>query len=130
VFLMQKEVGERLTASPGSRDYGYLTVQTQLFSSPEYLFTVPPAAFHPPPKVDSAVVRLTPKQTPADAADFLRFAGVCFHMKRKTLRNNLRTAYDAAIVDGLPEGKLRAEQLGIEQLKDIWRRVSQEPSPP
>ncbi len=58
VFLVQKEVAERLTAHPGSRDYGYLSVQTQLFSSPELLFSVPAAAFRPPPKVDSAVVRL------------------------------------------------------------------------
>jgi len=67
VFLVQKEVAERLTARPGSRDYGYLTVQTQLASVPELLFSVPASAFRPPPKVDSAVVRLTPQSDPAVA---------------------------------------------------------------
>ena len=63
VFLVQKEVAKRLAAGPGSRDYGYLSVQTQLLSVPEVLFVVPAAAFRPPPKVDSAVVRLTPHQS-------------------------------------------------------------------
>ena len=124
VFLVQKEVAERLAASPGSRDYGYLTVQTQLFSSPEYLFTVPAAAFHPPPKVESAVVRLLPRKAPADAEAFLKFVGVCFHMKRKTLRNNLRSTYAAEIVDGLAEGKMRAEQVGVEQMRQIWQQLA------
>src|SRR3984957_7714926 len=82
LFLVQKEVAERLTASPGSRDYGYLSVQTQLLSAPELLFTVPAAAFRPPPKVASAVVRLVPRSgaefRPLDRDAFLRFVGLCF----------------------------------------------------
>src|SRR5262249_20294191 len=58
VFLVQQEVAERITASPGSRDYGFLSVQTQFLADVELLFTVPPSAFRPPPKVDSAVIRL------------------------------------------------------------------------
>src|SRR5205085_9032780 len=113
VFLVQKEVAQRLTAVPGSRDYGYLTVQTQLLSVPELLFTVPAAAFHPAPKVDSAVVRLWPgaEQPFPDPGAFLKFAGVCFRQKRKTLRNNLTAAYSKELVDGLPEAGKRAEQL-------------------
>ncbi len=61
VFLVQKEVAVRLTTGPGTRDYGYLSVLTQFYAEAEYLFTVPPGAFQPPPKVESAVVRLTPR---------------------------------------------------------------------
>ena len=125
VFLVQKEVAERVTTPPGSRDYGYLTVQTQVYSEAEYLFPVPPSAFQPPPKVDSAVFRLTPRATPVvdDPAAFLRFAGVCFHLKRKTLRNNLRAAYAADRVDALPEGSQRAEQLSLDQLVSVYNRL-------
>jgi 16S rRNA (adenine1518-N6/adenine1519-N6)-dimethyltransferase len=115
-------VAERLTTGPGSRDYGYLTVETQLHANAELLFTVPPGAFQPPPKVESAVVRLTPRVESRvdDTAAFLRFAGVCFQHKRKTLRNNLRSAYDAAQVDAVAEGGMRAEQLLFEQLVKIY----------
>ena len=61
VFLIQKEVAERITAAPGGREYGYLSVLCQFFAEAEYLFKVPPGAFQPPPKVDSAVIRLTPR---------------------------------------------------------------------
>lgn len=125
VFLVQKEVADRLTASPGSRDYGYLTVATQFFAEVESLCDVPPAAFHPVPKVDSAVVRLTPRRDlpAADAAAFLRFASLAFQHKRKTLRNNLLEQYDRATLDALPEGKLRAEQMSIEALLELYRRL-------
>lgn len=124
VFLVQKEVGERLTASPGSRDFGYLTIQTQLFTRPEYLFSVSGSAFQPPPKVDSAVVRLTPRPRASDTAEFLEFAGLCFQHKRKTLRNNLRHAYGPA-VDAVPEGGKRAEQLSVEELRSVFDRLRQ-----
>jgi 16S rRNA (adenine1518-N6/adenine1519-N6)-dimethyltransferase len=126
VFLVQKEVAERLTATPGSRDYGYLTVQTQLLSVPELLFTVPAAAFHPPPKVDSAVVRLMPRtELPVpDPAAFLKFAGLCFRQKRKTLRNNLIGAYSKERVDGLPEAGKRAEQLSVTELIALYAKLA------
>jgi 16S rRNA (adenine1518-N6/adenine1519-N6)-dimethyltransferase len=66
VFMVQKEVAERITAKPATRDWGYLSVQTQLQSNAELLFTIPASAFHPPPKVDSAIVRLTPISPPPD----------------------------------------------------------------
>jgi len=126
VFLVQKEVAARVSAQPGSRAYGYLSVATQLFADAQPLFDVPPAAFHPPPKVDSAVLRLTPCDRPAelDIADpqaFLRFVALCFHQKRKTIRNNL-AAYGPA-VDAWPEAAQRAEQINIPQFAEMYRRL-------
>ncbi len=125
VFLVQKEVAERLTASPGTRDYGYLSVQTQLLSHAESLFTVPAAAFRPPPKVDSALVRLRPRAelSVADPEAFLKFASAAFRQKRKTLRNNLLGTYEKDILDALPETKQRAEQLSIDQLMGLWQTL-------
>ncbi len=129
VFLIQKEVAERLVARPGTRDYGYLSVFTQFLSEPRRLFTVPPGAFHPPPKVDSAVVELRMKPSaerpPRDEQQaFLRFAGACFAHKRKTLRNNLAGIYGRETIDGLPEAALRAEQLSLPQLKALFDKLS------
>lgn len=126
VFLIQKEVAERLAAGPGSRDYGFLSVATQLFADVHVLFDVKPGAFRPPPKVDSAVVRLEPlPEAPAadEAEGLLRFVGQCFHQKRKTIRNNLAGNYGKDLVDSWPEAGLRAEQIGIDGLKAMYRRV-------
>ena len=125
VFLMQLEVAERLAANPGTRDFGYLSVQTQLFSKPEILFPVSRTAFHPPPKVDSAVIRLDPADRPiADREAFLKFASAAFRQKRKTLRNNLAPVYGKERVDVLPETKQRAEQLSIDALINLFRILS------
>lgn len=120
ILMVQKEVAERLAASPGNRDYGYLSVATQSQAEVKYLFTVPRGAFQPPPKVESAVVRLTPRSTSLPAG-FLRFAGLCFRQKRKTLRNNLQALYPK--ITEHPEAGLRAEQLSVEQLKDLHSRL-------
>lgn len=112
VFLVQREVADRLAAAPGSRDYGYLSVAAQALCEVEKLFGVKAGAFRPPPKVDSAVVRLRPRAAPrvADYGAFLAFAELCFRHKRKTLRNNLG-------VDGIPFAGRRAEELTVEELE-------------
>jgi 16S rRNA (adenine1518-N6/adenine1519-N6)-dimethyltransferase len=122
VFMMQAEVAERLAAKPGTRDFGYLSVQTQVHAHPEILFAVPRDAFRPPPKVDSAVVRLERRSLPEveDPTSFLKFASLCFRHKRKTLRNNLTPLYELA---NLEEGRLRAEQMSIAQLAALFAKI-------
>ncbi len=125
VFLIQREVAERLTAQPGSRQYGFLTVQTLLTAKPELLFHVPPDAFAPPPKVDSAVVRLTPHPPQVDDAPrLLQFVSQCFRHKRKTLRNNLAGLYDRDRLAEFPEASRRAEQLSIDEFERLYQRLS------
>ncbi len=126
VFLVQKEVAARLTARPGSRDYGYLSVRTQLFAHAEELFDVAPSAFRPPPKVDSTVVRLRPHNRAAelgiaDSGHFLAFVGQCFRLKRKTIRNNLAGVYGKDAVGQCPEAGQRAEQLTLLQFAELYR---------
>jgi 16S rRNA (adenine1518-N6/adenine1519-N6)-dimethyltransferase len=126
VFLTQKEVAARLGATPGSRDYGYLSVRTQLFADAERLFDVPPSAFRPPPKVDSSVVRLRPRDRAAefgiaDAKHFLAFMSQCFRQKRKTLRNNLAGVLGKSALDHMPEASKRAEELTILEFADLYR---------
>ena len=127
VFLTQREVASRITAAPGSRDYGYLSVAMQISAEVELLFEVKPAAFHPPPKVDSAVLRFRPHDRAAELgiagrSAFLRFVALCFHQKRKTLRNNLVSQY-GAVVSGWPEATLRAEQIDIPTFAAMYRRL-------
>lgn len=133
VFLVQAEVAARLAAAPGGRDYGYLSVLTQVYARPQILFEVPRAAFRPPPKVDSAVVLLEPRVADVsqvaeviqeDRAAFLQFASECFRHKRKTLRNNLAPRYGRERMDALKEGRLRAEQLSVEQLAALYRQLA------
>lgn len=125
IFLVQKEVAERIVAQPGSRDYGYLSVQVQIYAEPKYLFTVPPEAFRPPPQVDSAVVELTPRSQSLapDPKGLIEFAGLCFRQKRKMLRNNLAGTYPQAAIDAQPEARMRAEQLSVQQLADLRDRI-------
>jgi 16S rRNA (adenine1518-N6/adenine1519-N6)-dimethyltransferase len=122
VFLIQKEVAERVTAAPGSRDYGFLTVQTALFANARMLFEVKPSAFHPPPNVDSAVVLLEPHGRPVPDG-LVDFVGLCFRQKRKTIRNNLAATYGSA-VDSWPEASLRAEQIPVEGFAEMHRRLA------
>jgi 16S rRNA (adenine1518-N6/adenine1519-N6)-dimethyltransferase len=125
VFLIQKEVAERITAQPGCREYGYLSVECQFFAQAEYLFTVLPGAFQPPPKVDSAVIRLTPRPTLAiaDWEGFLAFVSTCFRQKRKTLRNNLAGVYPPELYESRPEISRRAEQLSVAEFVDLYCAV-------
>jgi 16S rRNA (adenine1518-N6/adenine1519-N6)-dimethyltransferase len=125
VFLIQKEVADRVVAAPGSRDYGYLSVQVQVYAEPKYLFTVPPDAFRPPPQVDSAVIELRPRVVPltSDPAGLVKFASLCFHQKRKMIRNNLAGAFPSEAINAQPESRLRAEQLSVPQLAELRDRI-------
>ena len=93
--------------------------------SRQYLFTVPPSAFRPPPQVDSAVVELKPRPYPItdDPAGLVQFAGLCFRQKRKMLRNNLAGSFPNEAIDAQPEARLRAEQLSVAQLADLRDRI-------
>ncbi|HET6434379.1 MAG TPA: 16S rRNA (adenine(1518)-N(6)/adenine(1519)-N(6))-dimethyltransferase RsmA [Xanthomonadaceae bacterium] len=117
-FMLQKEVVERMAAGPGSKVYGRLSVMLQAYCTVTPLFTVPPGAFRPPPKVDSAVVRLVPRapetigiRDPRRFADVVRAA---FGQRRKTLRNALSGVADADLIvaAGLDPGA-RAEQVAV-----------------
>jgi 16S rRNA (adenine1518-N6/adenine1519-N6)-dimethyltransferase len=115
-FMLQKEVVDRMAAAPGSKTYGRLSVMLQLRCMVEPLLKVPPGAFRPPPKVDSAVVRLTP--LPASALPSVDFATIgnivraAFGQRRKTLSNALSGVLDArAIAAAGIDPRARAEQL-------------------
>ncbi len=93
-FMLQREVVDRMTAAPASEAYGRLSVMVQFHCQAERLFTVPPGAFFPPPKVESAIVHLVPHPQPpvvvADEALFARLVAQAFSQRRKTLRNTLK----------------------------------------
>ena len=117
-FMLQKEVVDRMAAAPGSKVYGRLSVMLQAWCEVTALFVVPPGAFRPPPKVDSAVARLTPRD-PATVGihDPLHFAALvkaAFGQRRKTLRNALHGMCDeAAFAAADVRGDARAEQLAV-----------------
>jgi 16S rRNA (adenine1518-N6/adenine1519-N6)-dimethyltransferase len=118
-FMLQKEVVDRMAAAPGSGDYGRLSVMLQYRFDIERLFVVPPGAFNPPPKVDSAIVRLVPKKlgagdTAKDEALFARVVATAFSQRRKMLRNTLREliAEDGLAALGIAP-TARAEDLSV-----------------
>ncbi|MBP6563358.1 MAG: 16S rRNA (adenine(1518)-N(6)/adenine(1519)-N(6))-dimethyltransferase RsmA [Neisseriaceae bacterium] len=118
-FMLQKEVVERMVAEPNNTDYGRLTVVLQYFFYMEYLFTVPPEAFLPAPKVESAVVRMIPQLgRHGEAADFAHFSHLvqkAFSQRRKTIRNNLKgIASDEDLLAVGIEPSVRAENISVE----------------
>jgi 16S rRNA (adenine1518-N6/adenine1519-N6)-dimethyltransferase len=135
VFLLQKEVAERLAAGPGGRDYGLLSVLLQAYADVELLFIVPSGVFLPPPHVDSAVVRIElldkPRAEIRDHARFVRLVKAAFAQRRKVLLNSLKS--DASL--GTPEQLaaaleragidpgVRAETLSAEQFAAIEREL-------
>lgn len=132
-IVIQLEVAFRLVASPGTRDYGYLSVLTQYFSKPKIALKLPPEAFRPPPKVGSALVSLKlPGENAglgiSDETSFLDFVKHCFAQKRKTLVNNLRGLAEPARVNKtlvelglLPAA--RAEELPVAQLAALFTKL-------
>jgi 16S rRNA (adenine1518-N6/adenine1519-N6)-dimethyltransferase len=118
VGMIQKEVAERLASNPGNRSYGILSVLLQAFYRIEYLFTVNESVFVPPPKVKSAVFRLTRNERVSLDCDeelFFRVVKTAFNQRRKTLRNSLKTFYIDYQREGLePLAGKRAEELDVD----------------
>ncbi len=135
VIMVQREVADRIAARPGSRDYGLLSATSQLYAKVEKLFTLPPGAFVPPPKVHSSVLRLTiaPRfeELRVRPKEFIPFLKTAFAMKRKILVNNLKKTYAEDAVRGSLKASniradARAESLSLEQMAAIFRALSQE----
>jgi 16S rRNA (adenine1518-N6/adenine1519-N6)-dimethyltransferase len=133
VIMVQEEVADRLSASPGRRDYGLLSATAQLYAKVEKLFTLPPDSFTPPPKVHSSVVRLTmsPRIDALDIPEgpFIDFLKLSFGQKRKTLWNNLKTEYPkadlrAALQEVGVKSAVRAEELSLEKKAAIFRALT------
>ncbi len=129
-FMLQKEVVERITAKPGSGQYGRLSVMIQYYCEADMLFTVGPGAFRPAPKVDSAVVRLVPHQQPPVAVDASRLSHLvnrAFGQRRKTLRNNLKGLLDADEIASLGiDPGIRPERLGLEDFARLTLAIKPE----
>ncbi|MCP4568213.1 MAG: ribosomal RNA small subunit methyltransferase A [FCB group bacterium] len=133
VLMMQKEVALRVSSPPGKRSRSTISVLTSLFYDGEAVVDVPPEAFRPPPKVDSAVVRFVRHDRNYDIGDlarFEKFVRFCFAGKRKNLLNNLNSAYplpredlDRIIGDICGNPKIRAEQLELETFIDLSRVI-------
>lgn len=120
--MFQKEVAQRICSKEGSKIYGILSVLTQAFYDAEYLFTVPPSVFNPPPKVDSGVLLLKRKENftlPCDEALFFKVVKTGFQQRRKTLRNSLKTFN---LSDNLKANTIfgqRPEQLSVSQFIEL-----------
>ena len=137
VIMVQREVADRIAAEPGGRDYGMLSATAQLYARVEKLFTLPPGAFVPPPKVHSTVLRLTidPQQEKLGITGdgFIEFLRLSFGQKRKTLWNNLKAKYEGTeLKRALAEAKVkptaRAETLSLEESAAIYRALSHRPT--
>ena len=132
-FMLQKEVVQRLAATPGGGDYGRLSIMVQYHCRVEHLFNVGPGAFNPPPKVDSAIVRLVPHETlPHPAKDHRvleRVVREAFNQRRKTLRNTLKALLTSEeIADAGVDGGLRPEQLDLAAFVRLADKLSDKPA--
>lgn len=133
VLMVQREVADRLAAAPGRRDYGLLSATAQLYAKVERLFTLPPGAFSPPPKVQSSVVRLTMEsqveRLRVSEDGFVNFLRQSFGQKRKTLWNNLKSQYRpdalrAALSQAAVKPTVRAEALSLEKSATLFRALN------
>ncbi|MDP9048224.1 MAG: 16S rRNA (adenine(1518)-N(6)/adenine(1519)-N(6))-dimethyltransferase RsmA [Bacteroidota bacterium] len=128
VGMFQKEVAERCSAKPGSKEYGILTVFLQAYYKVEYLFTVKAGVFNPPPKVLSAVIRLTRNETSQLSCDeklFWQVVKAGFNQRRKTLRNALSSLINKEKMTGDKMLDLRAERLGVEDFVRLTNEIAQ-----
>jgi 16S rRNA (adenine1518-N6/adenine1519-N6)-dimethyltransferase len=125
-FMLQKEVVDRLAAEPGTKAYGRLSVMMQTFCEVESLFEVGPEAFYPPPKVQSAVVRLVPRKgIQIDRKKLEWLLSQAFAMRRKTLANNLKKFFSAAQIEacGL-DPKMRPEEVSVEEFLRLTEQLN------
>ena len=124
--MFQKEVAKRIAEKEGSKVYGILSVLTQAFYDVEYLFTVPPTVFDPPPKVESGVIRLTRKEDftlPVNEKLFYTVVKTAFNQRRKTMRNSLKTLN---LSDNLREDPIfakRPEQLSVQEFISLTAKI-------
>jgi len=127
--MFQKEVAERICAKEGSKTYGILSVLTQAYYTAEYLFTVPPEAFDPPPKINSGVLRLQRKENyelPCEEKKLRDVVKTAFQQRRKTLRNSLKKFN---LSPELREDAIfaqRPEQLSVEQFIELTIKISED----
>ncbi len=132
VLMVQKEVADRVAAPPGSRNYGLLSATAQMYGPVEKLFELGPESFAPPPKVRSGVFRMTMQprfaELGVDESGFLGFLKTLFAQKRKTVSNNLKTAYDKALAgtalarSGIAPSA-RAEAISLEEMAHLYREL-------
>ena len=135
VLMVQREVADRITAGPGSRDYGLLSVTVQIYGPAQNLFTLPPESFSPPPDVHSTVFRwrFEPRfmELGLEEASFLPFVRKAFAQKRKTLANNLRAAgiapaaVTAALAHAGIDPQARAEALSVQAFAALWHSLNE-----
>jgi 16S rRNA (adenine1518-N6/adenine1519-N6)-dimethyltransferase len=133
VLMVQREVAERVTAPPGTSDYGVLSATMQLYGTVELLFTLPPSAFQPPPEVHSSVFRFYPRPLFNELAiapeEFVPFLRASFAQKRKTWSNNLRSAgFDAsaiatAVLSAGLDANVRAEAVDLKRMAAVFRAL-------
>ncbi|MGJ3234807.1 16S rRNA (adenine(1518)-N(6)/adenine(1519)-N(6))-dimethyltransferase RsmA [Marivirga sp.] len=127
VGMIQKEVAERIASKEGNKTYGILSVLLQAFYEVEYLFSVPPNVFNPPPKVTSAVLRLRRNETKTLACDeklFFRVVKQGFNNRRKTLRNALKTFDLSTEIKSLDLLDKRAEQLTVNDFVELTNHIA------
>ena len=124
--MFQKEVGLRIAAKPGSKDYGVLSILTQAYYDAQYLFDVSPESFDPPPKVISGVVRLTRKTTSlqCDEVLFKRIVKQAFTQRRKTMRNSLKSMVHAQDILANPIFDKRPEQLSLLEFEALTNLIA------
>jgi 16S rRNA (adenine1518-N6/adenine1519-N6)-dimethyltransferase len=134
VFLVQREVAERVTSTAGTKEYGALSVNVQALAHTEIVRRVPPGAFKPPPKVDSAVIRITPRADPLinadEVDDFRRFVQALFGQRRKQIGGVLKsiTRESPEILSELGfDPRLRSETLTPQQFVALFRSMGQRP---
>lgn len=125
--MFQKEVAQRIAEKNGSKTYGILSVLCQAFYDVEYLFTVPPNVFNPPPKVDSGVIKMTRKENyhlPVDESLFFKVVKTAFNQRRKMLRSSLKSLISSESLKEDPIFAMRPEQLSVTEFVSLTQKVA------